>query len=55
MATKSEYDLAYKSVKEYQEPAVTAPTGGGTVDAESRTAINDIITALENLGLVIKN
>lgn len=35
--------------------AITAPTGGGTVDAESRTAINAVITVLENFGLVTPN
>ena len=55
MALNSKYDFAYKSTDEYQEPAITAPTGGGTVDAESRTAINAIITVLENLKLVLPN
>ena len=35
--------------------AITAPTGGVTQDAEARTAINAIITALEQLGLVTEN
>jgi len=35
--------------------AITAPTGGANADAEARTAINSIITALEELGLVIEN
>jgi hypothetical protein len=35
--------------------AVTAPTGGGTTDAEARTAINSIIDRLEELGLVKTN
>lgn len=35
--------------------AVTAPAGGGTVDAEARIAINAIITALEEVGLVTEN
>ena len=35
--------------------AITAPTGGATTDSQARTAINDIITALESLGLVIPN
>lgn len=35
--------------------AITAPTGGATVDAESRAAINAIITRLEELGLVVPN
>lgn len=37
------------------QTAITAPTGGATVDAESRTAINAIITALEAHGLVLEN
>ncbi len=32
--------------------AIADPTGGGTVDAESRTAINAIIVVLENLGFI---
>jgi hypothetical protein len=31
--------------------AITAPTGGATIDAESRTAINAIRTALTNIGI----
>lgn len=38
-----------------QQTAITAPTGGTTVDAEARTAINAIITALEAYGLVADN
>ena len=34
-----------------QVTAITAPTGGAIIDAESRTAINSIRTALTNLGL----
>lgn len=37
------------------QAAITAPTGGATTDAEARTAINSIITTLENLGLVKLN
>lgn len=32
--------------------AIADPTGGATVDAEARTAINAIIAALENAGIV---
>lgn len=34
-----------------QPSAVTAPSGGATIDAESRTAISAILTRLQNLGL----
>lgn len=33
-----------------RQSAVTAPTGGGTVDSEARTAINDIISRLKVTG-----
>lgn len=35
--------------------AVTAPSGGLTVDSAARTAINEIITRLEDLGLIAAN
>jgi hypothetical protein len=38
-----------------RQAAITAPTGGATNDAEARTAINAIITALEAFGLVTPN
>jgi hypothetical protein len=34
-----------------QAGAISAPTGGATVDAESRTAINSIRTAIKNFGI----
>lgn len=34
-----------------QVSAISAPSGGATIDAEARTAINSIRTALTNLGL----
>lgn len=38
-----------------RQAAITAPTGGATVDAEARTAINLIITRLEVAGLITPN
>jgi len=38
-----------------RQSAITAPTGGGTVDAEARTAINTVITVLETFGMVTPN
>ena len=34
-----------------QSVKITDPTGGATIDAEARAAINDIIDALENVGI----
>ncbi len=34
-----------------QTAKIDDPAGGGTVDAEARTAINAIIDALENVGI----
>lgn len=42
-------------IKLYREAAVTAPIAGATIDAEARTAINDIITKLENIGFLVPN
>ena len=35
--------------------SVTAPSGGATVDGAARTAINSVITRLEDLGLISAN
>lgn len=35
-----------------QQATITDPTGGATVDAESRTAINALIDRLQALGLI---
>jgi hypothetical protein len=41
----------YTKVPIAQYGAITAPTGGATVDAPARTAINDIRTFLTAIGL----
>lgn len=33
--------------------AITAPSGGATVDSEARTAINSIRTAIKNFGITL--
>lgn len=38
-----------------RQAAITAPTGGATIDAESRAAINSLITRLEAFGFVTPN
>ena len=39
-------------IKLFQQNHITDPSGGSTQDAEARTAINAILAALENLGLL---
>lgn len=36
-----------------QQAAITAPSGGATVDSQARTAISTIITRLQTLGLTL--
>ena len=44
-----------KPLKDFDLVAkIAAPSGGTTVDAESRTAIGLIIAALENAGITLK-
>ncbi len=35
-----------------QQAAISSPSGGSTIDAEARTAINDILAALRTHGLI---
>jgi len=45
--------LGFYGATPVDRPATVAdPTGGGTIDAEARTAINDIIDRLQELGLI---
>jgi len=48
-------DSASKPMIGERQDAITAPTGGATTDAEARTAINAVITALEAHGLIETN
>lgn len=36
-----------------KQAAITAPAGGATIDSQARTAISDIITKLQTLGLTL--
>lgn len=36
-----------------QASAISAPSGGATVDAEARTAINSLRTAIKNFGITL--
>lgn len=42
---------AYGVAPVAQQSAITAPSGGATIDTQSRTAINSLITALKNFGI----
>jgi hypothetical protein len=42
----------FTSVTVAQQAHIANPSGGATTDAEARTAINSILTALENYGLL---
>lgn len=58
--TVKEIDVSVSELPEFQarqikkapQEAITAPTGGATIDAEARTAINSLISRLQNLGLI---
>ena len=46
------YKVSGTQVVAGQQPAIANPAGGVTVDAEARTAIDDILDALRNHGLI---
>jgi hypothetical protein len=39
-------------IRLYQQAHIADPAGGGTIDAEARTAINAILVAIENTRLL---
>lgn len=52
IASNGRYQIGANFVLNSRQAAVTAPTGGTTVDAQARTAINDIIARLQAHGLI---
>lgn len=54
-AMKRRLDPHYLAQGDMPLAAVTAPSGGMTVDSEARTAINSVITRLESAGILQEN
>ena len=53
IGTAADQKLAfYGATPIVRQGAISAPSGGATVDAQSRTAITSIINALRNVGLI---
>lgn len=52
VTTDTEYRVDGVKVVGAQSSAITDPTGGSTVDAEARTAIGSILSALRSHGLI---
>jgi len=53
IGTATDQLLAFYGATPVDQPvAINAPSGGATVDAEARTAINTIISRLKELGLI---
>jgi hypothetical protein len=50
--TTSTLSIGGNQVVGPRQPAVTAPSGGTTVDTQARTAINDIIARLQGMGTI---
>lgn len=52
VTTDSEYRVGGTKVVGSQQGAITAPTGGATIDSQARTAINAILSAMRTHGLI---
>lgn len=52
LATASRLVIAEKQVVGPQRPAIADPAGGGTIDAEARSVLTAVLTALRGHGLI---
>lgn len=52
VTTDSEYRVDGTKVVGSQQGAITAPTGGATIDSQARTAISAILSAMRTHGLI---
>ncbi|MBF5091274.1 hypothetical protein F1640_14895 [Novosphingobium sp. NBM11] len=52
VTTDTEYRVGGTKVVGTQQGAITAPTGGSTIDSQARTTINAILNALKGHGLI---
>lgn len=52
IATETTQKIGFYGKTTVQASAITPPSGGSTTDAQARTAIDSIITALHNFGII---
>jgi hypothetical protein len=52
IATTTTQKIGFHGKASAQAGAISDPSGGSTVDSQARTAINSIITALHNIGII---
>lgn len=52
IGTQTTQKLAFYGVTPIvQQSAITAPSGGATIDSQARTAITSLITTIKNIGI----